>query len=69
MFIKYTGWGVNWIVINRMEDDKYILLFTDKGVFRITKKEAVESKSCKLFSKQGFELQHIIPENLFKKVG
>ena len=66
-FHKNNGYGVNYWVVERLEsDDKKVFFITEEGTFWITKKEIKLGKVL-CFSKQGFELQYIIPLNLMHR--
>lgn len=59
-FKKLNGYGVNYHVVQHLEDGAKVVFITDEGCFYI-RKEDILSDEIKQFSKQGFELQYIIP--------
>ena len=67
-FRMNDGWGVNWIVVDKMKEDDCILFYTDVGNFFISKYEILKESSVLKFSKQGYELQHIIPQKIMSEL-
>ena len=63
------GWGVNYNVVQKLNDEAYIYLHTINKSLRIKVSDIKTNKdSIKKFAKKGFEIQYIIPENLWEKI-
>jgi hypothetical protein len=61
-FKTNNGYGVNYWVVDRLPNkDNKVIFITEEGNYYITKEKILECKGVKQFSKQGFELQYIIP--------
>lgn len=67
-FIKLNGYGVNYHVVERLENgDNKVVFITDEGIFFITKDQILKG-DIKQFSRQGYELQYIIPLSQMKRI-
>lgn len=67
-FQKGNGYGVNYHVVERLQNpDNKVVFITEEGCFAITKEKILKG-DIKQFSRQGFELQYIIPITEMTKV-
>jgi len=67
-FWKNDGWGVNFTIVNSMQNDKYVEFRTDIGYYRIFVHEIKKRiKDIQQHSKAGYELQYIIPMSFMLK--
>lgn len=66
-FRKNDGWGVNWNIVNIMNDDREVKIITLNKRLSIKVADIKKSNNVLQFSKQGFEVQYIIPESEFKE--
>jgi len=61
------GWGISYLALQYMDSDKGVFIYTDHGKYFVSKKTIITHKNIKHFSKQGYELQYIVPQELMTK--
>lgn len=66
-FRKNNSWGICWAVLDYLPDDNSTInIRSEKAIYRITKREAIESGSFLYFKIIGIEKQFFIPKEQFK---
>ena len=60
-FRKTDSWGIHWEVMNKLDEESYIGVRTELGIYRIKVSEAKEKGEFLWFKNEGFERQFFIP--------
>ena len=68
-FHKLNGYGVNYWAVEHLDgDDKVVVFITQEGNYYIQKSDIKNMRGIKQFSKQGYELQHVIPLSMMTRI-
>lgn len=65
-FKKANAWGVNYVIVQALQDSAKVIIHTDRGNYECSKGAIIKS-GCMMFSRAGYELQYMVPIDLWKR--
>ena len=65
-FKANDAWAVNKTVIDTMDPQRAIIIYTDRKMIGIFIKDFISSPDVQVIGFKGYDLQYLIPEKLFK---
>jgi hypothetical protein len=58
---KNDSWGINWSILENMDQSAYLYVITEKARYSIRVRDALDKGEFLHFKTQGFERQFFVP--------